>query len=165
MPVCVLVLKSVFSYEYEFSDVLGLGVVLAAFVSGIGVVLGIFIGPPLLNMVSSYFVERIVDQLANRLPGPLQPYLRTALGTVMGSAVGLIIWLLTQLASWPTRLAPSSVQLFALRQFLERAEGMPGPAFLNFATDCDLLRSVGSNRYVFIHRLLLEHFANTRAKS
>jgi hypothetical protein len=58
------------------------------------------------------------------------------------------------------------IRHFALRWVLYRSNYAPWHyvPFLNYAADCILLRSLG-NRYIFFHRLLLEHFAEMNEPS
>jgi hypothetical protein len=142
--------------------------------AGFGLLIGLFIGGGL------GLVGGLIGGIVGGLEGgnvatttrPNQGVRRSAQTAVLvGSVVGLIVGLMT----WPIGLATGFITglLFALayggyavlshltlRLLLWRKEAMPWnyTAFLDSAADRVFLRKVGGG-YIFIHRLLLEHFA------
>ncbi len=82
----------------------------------------------------------------------IEPIFGLLFGLFLGCVFGLIFGLFGG--------GDAFIQHFALRWFLWRAGYLPWkyPRFLDYAVECILLRKVGGG-YIFIHRLLLEYFA------
>src|SRR5215813_10371531 len=87
-------------------------------------------------------------------------------GLIIGLIVGLIIGLIVGLFAGLTVGGCACLQHFCLRTLLVRNNSAPWKysAFLDYAAERVFLRKVGGG-YMFIHRMLLEHFASLKERS
>jgi eukaryotic-like serine/threonine-protein kinase len=88
-----------------------------------------------------------------------------AVGTITGLADGLSIAVIVGIGVSLRRGGGAYLRHAVLRRLLVRAGAAPADyvAFLDHACDLILLRRRGDG-YEFVHRLLLDHFADLRAR-
>ena len=99
--------------------------------------------------------DRVTEELGSWIPlQELRQALRPMIAWGVWGILGLGAWLVDRID-----IAPPSIKCFTFRQLLGRTEDINISAHaLNYAVECNLLRKIGG-RYVFVHHLLLEHFA------